>query len=253
MPEILSIFAADLPPIAFFGLMAGSLAGSLITVSLGLGGGILLLAIMANLLPPPALIPIHGAVQLASNGGRLAMLWRSVHWPALRAFAIGAAIGATLGGLIAIELPAWIVQASVGLFVIWTIIAKPPAWLSRWPLVTGAISSFLTMFFGATGAFVAGYVRALGLDRHGHVATHAALMTIQHGLKVAIFALIGFAYWSWLPLIVALSLAGLLGTWIGKHLLGQLTDHGFKRALDIVLVLISLRLIWTAARTALGS
>jgi uncharacterized membrane protein YfcA len=100
------------------------------------------------------------------------------------------------------------------------------------------------MFFGATGLFVANYTKSLALPRHEHVATHAALMTVQHGLKVLVFGLLGFAFSAWAPVIVALILAGLAGTFTGRHLLNRMTDHGFKRALDILLVLISARLIW---------
>ncbi|PPR79335.1 MAG: hypothetical protein CFH06_00428, partial [Alphaproteobacteria bacterium MarineAlpha3_Bin5] len=43
-----------------------SFLGSFITISLGIGGGVLLLSTMAQILPPTTLIPIHGVVQLGS-------------------------------------------------------------------------------------------------------------------------------------------------------------------------------------------
>ena len=100
------------------------------------------------------------------------------------------------------------------------------------------------MFFGATGLFVANYTKSFALPRHDHVATHATLMTVQHGLKVVIFGLLGFAYGAWAFVILALIAAGLAGTLTGRLVLNRITDHGFKRALDVILVLISLRLIW---------
>jgi uncharacterized membrane protein YfcA len=239
LPEGLSLAA-------FWALMATSYAASFITAALGIGGGALLLAVMASLVPPAALIPVHGAVQLASNAGRMGLMFEHVHWPALKGFALGSAIGAVLGGLVAVELPPWIIQLAVGLFVIWSVFAHPPKWLSRFPVLTGGISSFLTMFFGATGLFVAGYTKAQNLPRHGHVATHAALMTLQHSLKVVVFGILGFAFGAWLWVVVALSIAGFLGTATGRMVLGRMSDAGFRRALDILLVLIALRLIWSA-------
>jgi len=102
------------------------------------------------------------------------------------------------------------------------------------------------MFFGATGLFVAGYTKAQNLPRHGHVATHAALMTVQHSLKVVVFGILGFAFGAWLWVVIALGLAGLFGTLIGRIALGRMSDLGFRRALDVLLVLIALRLIWSA-------
>ncbi|NNJ69386.1 MAG: TSUP family transporter [Boseongicola sp.] len=235
---------AGLSETAFYSLAAISFLGSFITVALGIGGGGLVLAVMAILVPPAALIPVHGVIQLGSNAGRLAMFLPHIFWSALPAFAVGTVIGASIGGAVAIDLPPAYVQIGVGTFVLFTIIAKSPKWLSRWPAITGVISSFLTMFFGATGLFVASFTKSLALPRQPHVATHAAMMTLQHGLKVLIFAVLGFAFAPWAPTIAIMIATGLLGTYTGKHALAKMSDHNFNTALNVVLVLISLRLIW---------
>lgn len=234
-----------LPLAAFWALLAFSFAASFLTAALGIGGGALLLAIMASLVPPAVLIPVHGVVQLGSNAGRAAMLWRHIHRPALPAFALGTLVGCALGGSIVVSLPPQAVQIAVGCFVIYSVLARPPAWLRRWPWLTGGVSSFLTMFFGATGVFVANFTKSLALPRHGHVATHAALMTLQHGLKVAVFGLFGFAFGAWALVAGAMILAGLAGTLAGGRLLNRLSNAVFRRALDILLMLIALRLIWS--------
>ena len=245
MMELLPSLPDGLAPLAFWVLIATSFIASLITVALGIGGGGLMLAVMASLVPPAALIAVHGVVQLGSNGGRAIMLWRNIHWAAvIPGFLIGSLAGSAVGGAVVVELPTAFVQIGVGAFVIYSVFAKPPKWLSHWSWLTGAVSSFLTMFFGATGLFVANYTKSFNLPRHDHVATHAALMTLQHGLKVAIFGLLGFAYGAWAFVIVALIAAGVAGTLAGRLVLNRITDHGFRRALDVILVLISLRLIW---------
>lgn len=226
-----------------FTLLGTSYAASFITVAFGIGGGALLLAVMASLVPPAALIPVHGLIQLGSNAGRTAMLLKHVHRTALPGFALGSLAGSVAGGLVAVELPASAVQIGVGLFVIWTVFATPPLWLRSMPVVTGAISSFLTMFFGATGLFVASYSRALQLPRHGYVATHGALMTLQHMLKVIVFGLLGFALAEWGLFVLAMIATGLLGTLTGRHFLDRSNERWFRRALDAILVLVSLRLI----------
>lgn len=240
----LEVLFAGLEPATALVLLAASFAGSFITVALGIGGGAMLLAVMATLVPPAALIPVHGVIQLGSNVFRAALLFSKTYWPPIAAFAVGSAIGAAAGGALVVELPPAVIQIGVGLFVIWSVLARPPAWLSRAPALTGLISSFLTMFFGATGVFVANFVKSLTLERQAHVATHAVLMTLQHGLKIAVFGLLGFAYGPWIWFIALMIAAGFLGTLIGRHVLIRMSDHGFKRALDIVLILISLRLIW---------
>ncbi len=133
----------------FAALLATSFVGSFITVAFGIGGGALLLAVMATLVPPAALIPTHGVVQIGSNLGRAAVTFRHIFWPALPAFTLGSAIGAGIGGSLAVSLPPAWVQIGVGSFVIWSVLGRPPKGVRDWPLTVGAISSFLTMFFGA--------------------------------------------------------------------------------------------------------
>ena len=240
--------AALLPPEIGAGvaamLLLVSFAGSFITAAFGIGGGVLVLAVLASLMPAPALIPVHGVVQLGSNAGRAALMLRHLHRPAIPAFVVGSLIGCAVGGLIVVDLPAGAVQAGVGLFVLWSVFRKPPAWFARFPWVSGAVSSFLTMFFGATGTFVAASVKALTLPRQDHVATHAVMMTVQHGLKVVVFGILGFAFGPWIWLVAGMIVAGFGGTYAGRQVLERMTDVNFRRALDIVLILLSLRLIW---------
>ena len=73
--------------IVFLVLVATSFAASLITVAFGIGGGGVLLAVMAILVPPAALIPTHGVIQIGSNLGRALITFGRIFWPAIPAFA----------------------------------------------------------------------------------------------------------------------------------------------------------------------
>ncbi|SFR12560.1 TSUP family transporter [Poseidonocella sedimentorum] len=239
----LSLLPDGIDPAVALLLLATSFLASLITVAFGIGGGGLLLAVMASLMPPAALIPVHGLVQLGSNAGRMGLLLGAVSRPALPAFALGSVVGCIAGGLVVVDLPAHVIQIAVGAFVIWSVFARAPRWVGRAPLLTGLISSVLTMFFGATGLFVASYTKSLHLPRHAHVATHAALMTIQHGLKTLVFGALGFAFADWGLFIAAMILAGLAGTFTGRLFLDRIAEWFFRIALDVLLVLIAARLI----------
>lgn len=247
-------FIAGLAPAELGGpmtliLLAASFMGSFITIAFGIGGGVMLLAIMASLMPPAALIPVHGVVQLGSNVGRASAMFRHIHWPALGWFGVGALVGVALGSALVVKIPAALVQVGVGIFVIWSVIAKPPAWMRRWPVVTGALTSFLTMFFGATGPFVATYTRALNLGRHEYAATHATLMVMQHSLKSLAFGFLGFVFSDWIWFCAAMIFAGLVGTFTGRLVLDRLTDARFQKILNTILVVIALRLIWSGLRS----
>lgn len=239
-----ALLPPDFSALGAAGLLLASFGTSFLTAAFGIGGGALLLAILASVLPPAVLIPVHGVVQIGSNLGRAAIMLRHVDWAVVPAFVAGAAVGVALGGAIAVSIPPEAVQVGVGLFIVWSVFAKPPALFRRWSALTGAFSSFLTMFFGATGPFVAAYVKALGLGREAHVATHSTLMTIQHVLKTVVFGFLGFAFGPWLPLVVGMIVFGFAGTVIGRQLLTKTTDARFYKVLSAILLLLAARLIW---------
>lgn len=230
--------------LVFLALIFTSFLGSFITVAFGIGGGGLLLAVMATLVPVTALIPTHGVIQIGSNLGRAVMTFRHIYWPALPWFTAGSVIGALAGGAVVISLPPAWVQIGIGAFVMWSVLGTAPKGVRNWPFLVGTVSSFLTMFFGATGLFVATYTKSQELPRHAHVATHATLMTVQHGVKSLAFGLLGFAFAAWWPFIIAMMLAGFAGTMVGLQLLNRIDDRRFKIALDAVLMLLSARLIY---------
>ncbi len=233
-------------------LAALSFAASFITVAFGIGGGAVMLAVLAVLLPAAAIIPVHGLVQLGSNAGRLSIMLPHVHRAVLPAFVIGAVIGVAAGGAMVVQLPAGAIQLGVGGFILWSVFFRPPAWMRDSAGVTGLFSSFLTMFFGGTGPFVATFVKAQGLDRMSHVATHAALMTVQHLLKIFVFGFLGFAFAQWIGFVALLIGAGFLGTVIGRRVLMRIDERRFHLILSVILTLLALRLIWSGGVSLAG-
>ena len=240
-----ALLPVELSPQAGLLLIAVSAAGSFLTAAAGIGGGVALLAVMAVVVPTAALIPVHGVVQLGSNVGRAAIMWREVQPRVLLPFCLGSLVGAGLGGLTVVQLPPAAVKIGLGAFILWSVWlpgAVPGRRLGV--LVSGAFSSFLTMFFGATGPFVATTIKRLELGRLAHVATHGACMVAQHGIKVGAFGLLGFAYGPYLGLIGAMIASGFLGTLLGRHVLLKMKDAVFHRVLAVVLTLLALRLLY---------
>jgi len=229
-------------------LVALSFATSMLTAALGLGGGILMVAAMASVVPPAALIPVHGLVQLGSNSGRAVLFFRHVRRPIVLWFVLGAAVGVTAGALVAVRLPREALLILVGVFVLAT--TWMPA-LGRYRVpdrgftVVGAATAFLTMFAGATGPFLAPFLAPERLgDRYATIGTFAACMTMKHGLKVAAFAAVGFAYLPWLPLVALMIASGFLGTLAGRQVVARLPEARFRTAFKVLLTVLALRLLY---------
>lgn len=251
MEFLAAVLPDELGSLSIATLILASFFTSGLTAAVGLGGGIALIAIMANLMPASALVPVHGAVQIGSNGGRALVQLKHVDWSIFAWFTIGAIFGAALGGAIAVELPSSILRAGIGCFVLWVIWIKPPKFdkvQKRAMAAAGFASTFLSMFFGAAGPIGGAVLSTLGLTRHGYVANQAVTALVMHVFKILAFGALGFAFAPWAGLIVLMILSGFLGTLAGSRLLGKMDEKTFKTGFKWVMTALALNLFWQAGR-----
>ena len=230
-----------------FLLPVAAFLSSAVSGTLGLGGGLMLIAVMAALLPAAVVVPVHGAVQLASNSTRTFALLRDVRWPLVGLYAPPMAIGAWLGvGLYRGEELPWF-KPAIGAVVLASLVLERSGATRRipsWTLVpAGLLGGFLTITVGATGPYLAAVLVGGIPERRQLVATQAAIQTFGHFLKIPAFAAVGFPWRDQLTLIVPLVLCVAAGTLLGTRLLARLPERAFRRALRVLLGVLGLRLI----------
>ena len=228
-----------LPVVAFL--------SSAVSGTLGLGGGLMLIAVMASLLPAATVVPVHGAVQLASNSTRTFALLRDVRWPLVGLYAPPMVLGAWLGvGLYRGEELPWF-KPAIGAVVLASLALEHSGASRRipaWALVpAGILGGFLTITVGATGPYLAAVLVGGNLERRQLVATQAAIQTFGHFLKIPMFLAVGFVWRSQLGLIVPLVLCVAAGTLVGTRLLARLPEREFRRALRVLLGILGVRLL----------
>ncbi len=246
-----AILPAELGTLPAILLIIVSFFASALTAAVGLGGGVAMIAAMATLMPAHALVPVHGVVQVGSNGGRALVQLKHVDWFIVTWFTAGAVFGAALGGAIAVELPGTVLRAGIGLFVLWVVWGRPPRFgkvQKRAMAAAGFASTFLSMFFGATGPIGGAVLSTLGLTRHGFVANQAVTALVMHIFKIVTFGALGFAFAPWAGLIVLMIFSGFLGTLSGSRLLGKMNEETFKTGFKWVMTVLALNLLWQAGR-----
>ena len=246
----MSFLPEGLPLWAAIAVIGASFFTAALTAAFGLGGGLALLAVMSAVFPAAAVVPVHGVAQLGSNAGRFFLQRKDVLWPIALWFTAGGVIGATLGGRLAVDMPVWALRAGVGAFILMTVWGPKPKSFSpgvKTFFGTGAVAAFLTMFFGATGPIAATMLSASKLNRLKITATHAACMTAQHGLKILVFGILGFAYGEWAAIILAILLAGFAGTTLGTRYLRQMPEQVFQNGFKAILSVVAIYLMLAAA------
>lgn len=208
-----------------------------------------MLAALAQLLPVKVIIPVHAAIQVGSNTGRALIMRKHVRWDFFSWFCVGSILGAIAGGNVVISLPVELLRGILGAFILFTVWGPKLSGLISNNLglaLGGLISTFLTMFVGATGPFVIAMFRALELGRLSLIATSAAALIVQHGFKVVVFALLGFVFAPYIWLIGLMIASGFIGTLIGRNILFKVNEKKFQWWLNVVLSLLAIRLIWAA-------
>lgn len=219
---------------------------SMLTASVGIGGGTVLLAAMAQVVPIQALIPVHAMVQLGSNTGRAAILFPQVNKILVVWFLFGSLLGSVVGGYLVVDLPAESISVILGCFILFSAWSPTIPGLFKSPrslIGGGFISTVLTFFIGATGPFVLALLRGFSLHPQALVATSACCLTIQHLLKILVFGVLGFAFAPYIPLIAMMIVSGLVGTLLGKKILLRIHKTRFEQGLRIILTILAIKLL----------
>jgi uncharacterized membrane protein YfcA len=222
---------------------------------LGMGGGILLLAVLFCFLPYSVAIPAHAAVQLASNTTRVAGFIRHVDWRAFGRFCVGALPGAAVGVLLLWTLgkperSEPYLKIVVGLYVLIVPLLPKPArevHRSRWwdfPLL-GLAAGAAALTVGAVGPLIAPLFLRRDFVKERLVATKAMCQMILHATKIPAFI------WLWslelrsLGIIVVLMCVAVIpGTLVGKYLHRYVTEQQFVVAYRIALIVTGLKVLY---------
>ena len=200
---------------------------------------------MATLLPISVVIPLHGVAQIFSNYGKAYFGRTQIVWRLTTPFLLGTLIGTVVGLLVWSFIPVSINQMLLGLFLL--ISTWKPHWLrldkiELW--ISGAISSVISVFAGATGPIVMTMLPTKKLAKQQIVATHGAIMTLHHSVKTLGFVLIGFSMPDYIRLLIGMLVASWCGSYIGNKVLIKLPENHIKRTINLILTLLALHLIF---------
>lgn len=243
--------------IAFLSLAA--VFTSAMTVVAGSGGGVVVIAILLQFMPPAAAIPVHGFVHVASNAWRTWLFRRDLAWRLIWRFALLLPAGIVVGLWLFQGMSKEMVQIIIGCFIIVTLFTRE---LGRFrgkelPLAAfiplGFATGVLNMIVGAVMPVIGVLMIRRDLTKEAYVGTLGVYGTLSNFGKVVAFVYAGFSVVEYGPVILAMIPAVLLGTWLGKHLLGRLSERVFLIVFKTVLGALALKLIlWDGAVKWIG-
>lgn len=225
-------------PISF---LTSCLAGAI-----GMGGGVLLIALMPGLVPAGAILPLHAITQLASNLSRAGFGWRHIDWRLVPAIALGGLAGAGLGAVVYAQLDLDWLPAVIGVLILlltWLPLPAPRGQGHYALALVGFYQTGLGMVAGATGPLGAAVLARYSQRRDSLVVNTAVYMSLSHILRAAAYGLMGFSLGQWWPLLVGMVAASIGGSWAGTRLRRHLPQADFLRWFRLLVTLLALRMI----------
>ena len=198
-------------------LIGAACITSMIAAIGGVGGGVVLIAIMPGFLPAAAIIPVHGLVQIAALGSRFIA---DIEWETMPLF---------LG--IFILLITWIPKFS-----------RTPDLPAKFTLL-GAFQTALSLFFGVSGPLNMPFLLRENLPRDRTVITHSVQMASSHAMKILTYGFLGFVFAPYWKLVIGMIASASLGSYLGTLIRGRVPEHHFRVLLKWLITLLALRMI----------
>ena len=219
-----------------------------ISGTVGMGGGVTLLAAMTIFLPASAVVPLHGLIQLFSNGTRILAFLKHVKWAIALWFLPPCIVGVAAATMVWDGDKMHWFKPAIGLSIIAFLLYrhfKPTIRnLPMWSFgLLGAAAGLIGIFIGAIGPFIAPFFLRDDLEKEEIVGTKAACQAFLHVLKIPAFLTLGFAYEEHVALLIPCIIAVFAGTFFGKAVLAKLDNKVFVWIFQTVLILVAAHLI----------
>jgi uncharacterized membrane protein YfcA len=212
----------------------------------GLGGGMILIAVLPSFLPINALVPVHGLTQMSSNLSRAVFGYKDVKVEVIPKFLLGSVLGISFFATILYFISLEYVPLFIGSYILLSLWSqKFNQKIKRFEsyVVIGFFQTGFSIVVGATGPLATTLLVKDFDDKHTVVATAAALMSITHTLKVFAFMFFGFVFFDYIGVLTAMIIGAIIGSWAGTKLRDKIDGKKFMIVLKVLLSIMAVKLI----------
>ena len=237
---------------AAYVIILGSFLAALVNAAFANGGAMVILAVTSTVLPVSAIVPMHSTLLLGSTASRSLVFREFIDWRIAGPFLFGSVVAVAIAARLYVELPDSIIALAIALVMLIAIWLPAVSWRPRlrhpWVIV-GFIHSFLSTLF-AYGALLHAIILHTGLKRRQVVGTMAMALTGMGAFKITGYAINGFDYRPYLPVIAMSVVVAFIGTWVGKLIIDRVSEKMFRVVFRLFVTITALRLVWVSLMTA---
>lgn len=227
--------------------------GAVLSSWFGLAGGMISLSALVMLFGLKTAIPLHSVITFFSDLVRVVIFFRSIDWKIVRLYSIFLIPGSYLGVYCFQYLNESVLLALLGFLVFFTSIkillrnaeAVHSSQMSAKKILgLSFVTGFLGTTVGATGPLVASVFVRHGLIKEKLIGTKSACQFILQLVKIIFFVyLVNFEYSEYAPSLILFLGAVFLGSYIGKFLVGIMSEETHKKIVAGILICLSINFI----------
>jgi uncharacterized membrane protein YfcA len=230
-------------------LLATYFCTSAFSAAVGMGGGIMITAVLATMLPVHAVVPVQSSMLFFNTGYRLWLYRMYADWRFTLPFLAGLAVGGIAGAFVYVNLPEHWVELCIGLTILVVVWAPGGSGLlaTHKPLqaTIGTVHGFLTSVTGISG-LLQGVFSRFGFPRKKFIGTFSVVMFASNVFRLVGLFLAGVSIGPYLGLIVLAIPVGMLGAQAGKRFLDGIDDKWFHLIFKSTMTVIAILMLYRA-------
>jgi len=229
----------------------------------GFGGALLLLPVLSAIFGLQRALPILACAQLVGNAARALIGFKSLESRIILVFAAGLVPAGLLGTIYLTQVSEVAVRPVVATVVsvaalleaaeVFRVLPdiftrmKPPQTVGPWFFSAGAFVGMISAIGGTAGPLPNAFFLRLQLLPAGYIANEAAAMGLLHLAKLVAFGLGDWTQSSDIPLMTAISVVMVLGTYTGKVVLQQIPVVKYRKGLALWMIAAAVSLYFVSA------
>jgi uncharacterized membrane protein YfcA len=228
--------------LGWLALGLAALAASTVGGVAGFGTGVIMVPILAWTLGIKAAVPILTVGMLIGNGARVWFSRTEIDWRVVTAFLAGAVPAGVAGATLYSRADSVLISRILGAFLLlavplrrWLRARGVRVRLRHFPFVGGAFG-FLSALVGATGPIISPFFLGYGLRRGAYIATDALCTVGAYVARLPVFYHHDLLTGPAVTVGVVLGVVMILGAWVGRRLLDRLSERGFVRLIETLLL-----------------
>ena len=220
----------------------------------GFGSSVFFVPVAQWLLPMKAVLGVTGAFHVFSNLAKLSLFRHGINWRLALLVGVPSVVLVVAGAYLSNRVAGPAIQQLLGVFlVVFAALLLLRPGLSLPPTATnavagGGVAGFLAGLTGTGGAVRGLTLAAFNLEKNAFVATSAAIDMAVDLSRTVVYVQQGYLRREYWPYVAGLVVVAFTGSWLGKQVLGHLSQAVFRRGVLVLLLAIGLLTIWTAFR-----